>query len=129
VDGTADRWYRTGDRVAWHDGALVHLGRIDHQVKVRGHRIELGEIEAALRRLPGVRDTTVIAVPAADGEAELAAAVTGRECVPERLYAALGDHLPPYMLPRRIAVLDQLPLGANGKIDRPSLLIELGRTR
>ncbi|GIH17108.1 amino acid adenylation domain-containing protein [Rugosimonospora africana] len=127
--GTADHWYRTGDRVAWHDGVMVHLGRIDHQIKVRGHRIELGEIEAALRRLPGVRDATVVAVQAADGEPELAAAVTGRECLPERLYAALGEHLPPYMLPRRIAVLDQLPLNANGKVDRSSLLVELARSR
>ncbi|GAA5185404.1 D-alanine--poly(phosphoribitol) ligase [Rugosimonospora acidiphila] len=129
ADGTADHWYRTGDRVAWHDGVLVHLGRTDHQVKVRGHRIELGEVEAALRRLPGVRDAIVLAVPAAGGELELAAAVTGRECLPERLYAALGDDLPSYLLPRRITVLDQLPLNANGKIDRSSLRVELARSR
>ena len=124
-----DHWYRTGDRVAWQNGVMVHLGRIDHQVKIRGHRIELGEIEAALRQLPGVRDATVLAVAAADGEPELAAAVTGGECVSEQLYAALGDRLPPYMLPRWITVLDQLPLNPNGKIDRRSLLTELGRTR
>ncbi|GAA4505901.1 D-alanine--poly(phosphoribitol) ligase [Actinoallomurus oryzae] len=122
-----EAWYRTGDRVTWQDGVMVHLGRIDHQVKIRGHRIELGEIEAALRQLPGVRDATVLTVPTAGGEPELAAAVTGGGCVPERLYAALCDRLPPYMLPRRISVLGELPLNANGKLDRRSLLIELGR--
>lgn len=128
TDGAGD-WYRTGDRVTWQDGVLVHQGRIDHQVKIRGHRIELGEIEAVLRRLPGVRDATVLAVPAEGGEPELVAAVTGSACVPERLYAALGHHVPPYMLPRRITVLDQMPLNDNGKIDRRSLLTALGRTR
>ncbi|MGW7047723.1 amino acid adenylation domain-containing protein [Streptomyces avermitilis] len=126
---TDRHWYRTGDRVAMRDGHLVHLGRTDHQVKIRGHRIELGEIEAMLRHLPGVRDAIVLAVPAPDGEPELEAAVSGTGCVPDRLYSALGDRLPPYMLPRRIAVLDQLPLNPNGKIDRQALLAELGRSR
>jgi amino acid adenylation domain-containing protein len=122
-------WYRTGDRVTWQDGVMIHLGRIDHQVKIRGHRIELGEIETVLRQLPGVRDATVLAAPADDGEPELVAAVTGSERDPEWLYSALGDRLPPYMLPRHITVLDELPLNLNGKLDRRSLLIELGRTR
>ncbi|MEU0835322.1 amino acid adenylation domain-containing protein [Streptomyces sp. NPDC005969] len=124
---TVQHWYRTGDRVAMHDGHLVHLGRTDHQVKIRGHRIELGEIEAMLREQPGVRDAIVLTVPAADGEPELEAAVTGTDCTDQQLYAALGDRLPPYMFPRRIAVIDQLPLNPNGKIDRRALLTELGR--
>ncbi|MFD7898863.1 hypothetical protein [Streptomyces sp. NPDC059743] len=49
--------YRTGDRVRWHDGELVFLGRLDHQVKISGYRIELGEIEYALRWHPGARET------------------------------------------------------------------------
>jgi amino acid adenylation domain-containing protein len=126
----ADRhWYRTGDRVTVRDGHLVHLGRTDHQVKIRGHRIELGEIEAALRQQPGVRDAIAVTVPAADGEPELLAAVSGSGCDPDRLYAALGGRLPPYMMPRRIAALDRLPLNANGKIDRRALLAELGHAR
>ena len=107
--------------MAWQDGVLVFLGRTDHQVKIRGHRIELGEVEAVLRKLPGVRDAAVLAVPAED-HPELAAAVSGAACVPEQLYSALADRLPQYMLPRRIAVLDQLPLNANGKVDRRALL-------
>ncbi|MFD5078641.1 amino acid adenylation domain-containing protein [Streptomyces sp. NPDC058371] len=126
---TDQHWYRTGDRVALRDGRLIHLGRTDQQVKIRGHRIELGEIEAMLREQAGVRDAIVLAMPAADGEPELRAAVSGTGCVSERLYSALGDRLPPYMLPRRISVLDQLPLNPNGKIDRRALLTELDRSR
>ncbi|GAB7064849.1 D-alanine--poly(phosphoribitol) ligase [Streptomyces mexicanus] len=121
-------WYRTGDRVTVHDGLLVHLGRTDHQVKIRGHRIELGEIEAALRALPGVRDAVVVTEPAADGEVELRAAVGGTGPA-EALYTALGERLPPYMMPARITVLDQLPLNPNGKLDRRALLTELERPR
>ncbi|HEY8984468.1 MAG TPA: amino acid adenylation domain-containing protein [Streptomyces sp.] len=119
-------WYRTGDRVTRQEGVLVHLGRTDHQVKIRGHRIELGEIEAALRRQEGVRDAAVITAVAADGEPELLAAVSGA-AGPDALYEAVGGELPPYMMPRRITVLDELPLNANGKIDRRTLLAVLGR--
>lgn len=124
---TDQHWYRTGDRATMHDGYLVHLGRTDHQVKIRGHRIELGEIESMLREQPGVRDAIVLAVHAPDGEPELEAAVSGAECAIDELYAALGDRLPPYMLPRRIVILEELPLNPNGKIDRHALLTELGR--
>ncbi|MET8979532.1 amino acid adenylation domain-containing protein [Streptomyces sp. NPDC004539] len=123
----AGHWYRTGDRVARQGGVLVHLGRTDQQVKIRGHRIELGEIEAALRRQEGVRDAAVIAADAADGEPELLAAVSGTTPAPDALYEAVGGELPPYMMPRRITVLDALPLNANGKIDRRALLAVLGR--
>lgn len=125
---TDQHWYRTGDRATMHDGHLVHLGRTDHQVKIRGHRIELGEIEAMLREQPGVRDAIVLAVHAFDGEPELEAAVSGAECATPQLFSALGDRLPPYMLPRRIVILEELPLNPNGKIDRRALLTELGRS-
>ncbi|GGZ26572.1 amino acid adenylation domain-containing protein [Streptomyces poonensis] len=125
---TEKHWYRTGDRVALHEGQLVHLGRTDHQVKIRGHRIELGEIEAMLREQESVRDAVVLAVPASDGEPELQAVVSGAGCAPDRIFAGLGDRLPPYMLPRRISVRDTLPLNANGKIDRRALLTELTRS-
>lgn len=123
------QWYRTGDHVALQDGRLIHLGRTDHQVKIRGHRIELGEIEAMLREQEGVRDAIVLTVPASDGEPELQAVVSGPGCDPDWLFAGLGDRLPPYMLPRRISVLDVLPLNPNGKIDRRALLTELSRSR
>jgi non-ribosomal peptide synthetase component F len=119
-------WYRTGDRVTEQDGSLVHLGRIDYQVKLRGHRIEPGEIEGRLREQAGVRDAVAVAVDGPDGEKRLEAAVTGTDCDTERLLSALAASLPRYMIPRRIAVLDELPLNRNGKIDRPVLAHTLG---
>lgn len=125
----ADHWYRTGDLVAWQDGALIHLGRTDFQVKIRGFRIELGEIESVMRQLPGVRDVAVLVVPADNGDRELAAAVGSGDCEPEQLNSALKERLPSYMLPRRITVMDRLPLNINGKVDRPALLAHFGHDR
>ncbi|MEW9555555.1 amino acid adenylation domain-containing protein [Nonomuraea sp. NPDC050783] len=111
-------WYRTGDRVAWRDGLLVHLGRLDQQVKISGHRVELGEVEAALRGRPGVHEAVVLAVPDADGEPRLAAACTGTGLDPAALARGVAEVLPGYMVPRSITLLDALPLNANGKVDR-----------
>jgi len=118
-------WYRTGDRVTWQDGRLVHLGRLDQQVKVRGYRVELGEIEAALRELPGVRDALVVAVPGADGESDLEAVCTGSAAQPQELLAALRLRLPAYMVPRGISRYEELPLNANGKVDRKTVAAEI----
>ncbi|MGW5650287.1 amino acid adenylation domain-containing protein [Streptomyces humi] len=115
---TADHWYRTGDRVARQDGLLVHLGRMDQQVKVRGYRIELGEIEALLRERPGVRDAIVIAVPDPLGDLYLEAICTGPDPRPEQLLSDLRSRVPEYMVPRDVTVFDELPLNVNGKIDR-----------
>jgi amino acid adenylation domain-containing protein len=122
-DGTApltrDHWYRTGDRVRRENGALVHLGRLDHQVKLRGHRIELGEIDAALARHPAVRDAVAV-VQEHDSDAELVAYYTGETIAQGDLTAFLRARLPVYMLPRRFTHLPELPLNANGKVDRTS---------
>ncbi len=122
---TDDLWYRTGDRVAWLDGQLVHLGRLDQQVKVHGHRVELEEIEATLRELPGVRDALVVALPEAAGAWALEAVCTGSELAPHRLLTALRLRLPHYMVPRGITAYDVLPLNANGKVDRKSVTAEI----
>jgi natural product biosynthesis luciferase-like monooxygenase protein len=72
--GPQSRLYRTGDLGQWlPDGTLAHLGRLDHQVKIRGHRIEPGEIEAALNRHPSVRQSAVVAGPDAAGAQRLIA--------------------------------------------------------
>ncbi|MEO3749320.1 amino acid adenylation domain-containing protein [Streptomyces sp. B6B3] len=126
---TERHWYRTGDRVVVQDGQFVHMGRVDHQVKIRGYRIELGEIEALLREQDGVRDAVVLAVDGRDGEKDLEAAVSGNGCDTEPMYTALSSRLPSYMVPRRITVFDQLPLNANGKIDRRALAGALRSTR
>ncbi|MGW7545603.1 amino acid adenylation domain-containing protein [Streptomyces sp. NPDC054770] len=114
-------WYRTGDRVRVADGGLLHVGRLDQQVKVHGYRVELGEIETALRRGPGVRDAVVVAVPGPGGQTLLEAACTGDGVDTAGLLAALRARLPAYMVPRSVTVLPGLPLNANGKTDRGTL--------
>lgn len=120
-DGTApltrDLWYRTGDRVRRENGALVHLGRLDHQVKLRGHRIELGEVDAALARHPAVRDAVAV-VQEHESDAELVAYYTGEAISQSDLTVFLRARLPVYMIPRRFTHLQKLPLNANGKVDR-----------
>jgi len=122
---TDEHWYRTGDRVRHLDGQLVHLGRLDHQVQVRGYRVELGEIEAVLRDQPGVHEAVVLAVPGAGGEVELEAVCTGDSLDTAERLDALRSRLPSYMVPRGITFVDKLPLNPNGKIDRKVLLARL----
>ncbi|MDT0137331.1 amino acid adenylation domain-containing protein [Acidovorax sp. PRC11] len=118
------RLYRTGDLVRWReDGALEYLGRLDHQVKIRGQRIELGEIEARLLACPGVREAVAVAVPTPAGMA-LAAYCSphaGADLGGDALRARLAGELPEAMVPVRIAVLPTLPLSPNGKVDRKAL--------
>ncbi|MBW8727337.1 MAG: amino acid adenylation domain-containing protein, partial [Inquilinus limosus] len=115
---SGSRMYRSGDLVRRRgDGAIEYLGRLDHQVKLRGLRIELGEIEAGLRSYPGVRDAVVVL---RDGR--LIGYVAGGAQPDE---AELKQHLsalvPEYMVPSRIVGLDALPISANGKLDRKAL--------
>jgi amino acid adenylation domain-containing protein len=121
-----ERLYRTGD-LARHlpSGEVEYLGRIDHQVKVRGHRIELGEVEAALRRQRGVGEAVVVAREEAGGERRLVAYVVGEGggAAPPwvELQARLAEELPPYMVPAAWVELERLPLTPNGKVDRKAL--------
>lgn len=117
------RMYRTGDRVRLNaDGQLEFLGRVDQQVKIRGHRIELGEIEAALGRCPGVEDGVVIAREDEPGDRRLVAYVVASEpLAPEALRSQLRDVLPEYMLPAAFVQLQKLPVTPHGKIDRAAL--------
>jgi amino acid adenylation domain-containing protein len=126
--GPGSRLYKTGDLARWMpDGAVDFLGRIDNQVKVRGLRIELGEIEAALAAHPAVREAVVLARSGgmAVGDVNLVAYVTVREGVEVpalgELRGALSRHLPEYMLPAALVVLDAMPLSPNGKADRKVL--------
>ena len=114
------RLYRTGDLARWRaDGALDYLGRIDHQVKIRGQRLELGEIEARLRAHPAVEDAVVVA-RAGEGGLQLVGYVTGAAASDE-LRAWLREALPDYMVPAQVLVLEAMPLSANGKLDRKAL--------
>jgi amino acid adenylation domain-containing protein/non-ribosomal peptide synthase protein (TIGR01720 family) len=120
-----DRLYRSGDLALYRaDGTIEFRGRLDHQVKVRGHRIELGEIEAHLARHPEVREAAVVAAEEEGGGTQLIAYVVPRHAEPPRpadLRAALLQALPEAMVPAAFAVLDALPLNPHGKIDRRRL--------
>jgi amino acid adenylation domain-containing protein len=119
------KMYRTGDRVRQlPNGAIEFLGRADDQVKIRGFRIELGEIEAVLGEHSGVRQAVVLAREQENGEQRLVAYVVARtRPAPNR--ETLSQHLlrklPDYMVPAAWVVLEELPLNANGKVDRQAL--------
>jgi len=118
------RLYRTGDLGRLRsDGRLEILGRLDHQVKVRGFRIEPGEIEAVLARHPGVRQAVVTARDLGAGDRRLAAWLVPRGEAPAavELRAFLREHLPEYMVPSHFVALAELPLTPNGKVDRRAL--------
>ena len=119
------RMYRTGDRAQWRtDGTIEYLGRLDHQVKIRGHRIELGEIESVLGSHPALEACVVVAQQNDTGEKLLAAFVVAREAAElsvGALRAWLGEKLPDYMIPSRFAAVLALPLNPNGKVDRKAL--------
>ncbi|MEU3457526.1 non-ribosomal peptide synthetase [Micromonospora sp. NPDC006766] len=114
------RRYRSGDRGRLRpDGELEHLGRLDGQVKIRGHRIELGEVRAALLDQPGVAGAAVV-LRRHDDDTFLAAYVVG-PADPAQLGRALADRLPAHYLPRTITPIDQLPVTVNGKLDIENL--------
>jgi amino acid adenylation domain-containing protein len=123
---TTARVYRTGDRARWlPDGELEFLGRIDHQVKVRGVRIELGEIETVLREHPSVSHACVVATTHPTAGTMLAGFVELQDgvatTVPD-LRAFLAGRLPNQMVPARLVLRASLPLAPSGKIDRRALM-------
>ncbi|RBL90507.1 non-ribosomal peptide synthetase [Chitinophaga flava] len=117
------RLYRTGDLGYWlPDGNIAYLGRMDEQVKIRGHRIELGEIENALQRYPGIDAAAVTVVQDKQGEKVLAAYIAGNGLEDiQPIHHYLKGLLPVYMLPAHYIPLAALPLTANGKLDRRAL--------
>lgn len=122
VDHDGTRWYRSGDLARyWPDGVLEFLGRADHQVKIGGHRIELGEVESALEDDPAVLHAVacVLDTPVR----RLAAAVSAPTGAPDpdQVRRRAAERLPAHMVPERVLVLRDLPLTANGKLDRQAV--------
>jgi amino acid adenylation domain-containing protein/thioester reductase-like protein len=122
------RMYRTGDRARFrHDGRIEYLGRVDWQIKIRGHRLEPEEIEAAIRSVPGVRDAAVAASKQTDGDARLVGYVVPDDkddkqaSSAESIRAELDHMLPAYMIPSLFVFMEALPVGPNGKLDRRRL--------
>ena len=118
-----ERLYRTGDLARFRpSGEIDFLGRLDHQVKIRGQRIELGEIESALASLPGVREAAVLVHEASPGDRRLVAFVAAGDEVSESgLIESLRRRLSDAMVPRTFVRLERLPANANGKVDRKAL--------
>ncbi|MFL6604095.1 MAG: amino acid adenylation domain-containing protein [Steroidobacteraceae bacterium] len=121
----AGRMYRTGDLAKWlPNGQLQVLGRMDHQIKLRGFRIEIGEIETVLMRKGGLAATAVILREDNPGAPRLTAYYVeeaGQSRSEEQLQAALADDLPDYMIPTAWVKLERLPVSPNGKLDRGAL--------
>ncbi|HEX3643951.1 MAG TPA: amino acid adenylation domain-containing protein, partial [Ktedonobacteraceae bacterium] len=119
------RLYRTGDFARYQlDGTIEFLGRLDQQVKLRGYRIELGEIKAILAQHPAIQDCMVVLREDVPEEKRLVAYLVLKQTrrVPiEDLRSYLQDHLPSYMIPSALVMLDALPLTPNGKVDRRAL--------
>jgi amino acid adenylation domain-containing protein len=115
--------YRTGDLARFlPDGCIEYLGRLDHQVKVRGFRLELGEIEAVLSEHPAVRAAAVVDRLEPAGTKYLAAyVVADRDFTVKALRSYLLKELPEYMVPTLFYKVTQMPLTAGGKIDRKAL--------
>lgn len=115
--------YRTGDRVRrQRDGSLVFLGRIDRQVKIRGHRVEPGEIEARLNEHPGVVQAAVVVLGNGEDRELVANVVTSDPPPTEaQLRAHLRSFLPEALLPRRIHSRPMLPFMPSGKVDYAAL--------
>ncbi|WP_442966191.1 condensation domain-containing protein, partial [Pseudomonas sp. Root401] len=113
---TGDRLYRTGDRCRFlADGNIEYLGRLDHQVKLRGQRIELGEIDSALLNLPAITGACTLVID------NRLVAFYSSSTAQSDLDTQLAAELPAYMVPAVWVQIPALPLSTNGKIDRKAL--------
>jgi D-alanine--poly(phosphoribitol) ligase subunit 1 len=121
IDG--QRWYRSGDVVFRDAGGLYHfLTRIDNQVKVRGYRVELGEIEAHLREVCSSNTVAAVPWPVRLGSASgIVAFVSGTERSAVEIQQVMRNRLPAQSVPNQVRIVDRLPVGLTGKIDRKAL--------
>ncbi len=127
--GSSTLLYRTGDLGRFSsDGNLEFIGRVDHQVKLRGFRIDLGDIESNLRQHREVKEAVVLSKAFSDQDQRLVAFVVprhhggSRDQTGSQLRSFLKERLPEYMVPSDVIVLEEMPLSPNGKTDRNALL-------
>jgi non-ribosomal peptide synthetase component F len=122
------RMFRTGDNTRWlPDGNIEFLGRLDHQVKIRGCRVELGEVERILQQHPAVKDAAAVSRHDEKHGAHLIAYFTTKQSLApgsNSLRGFLSEKLPGYMIPSNFVHLSSLPLTSNGKLDRQALLAQ-----
>jgi D-alanine--poly(phosphoribitol) ligase subunit 1 len=112
-------YYRSGDRVREDErGWLWFHGRVDNQVKIRGHRIELEEIDLAVQSVPDVRRAVAVVLAGTDGDEIAVAYVADREVPAEEIVACCKQKLPAYMRPAQVVQFGEMPRNANGKVDR-----------
>ena len=110
------------------DGNLEFIGRVDHQVKLRGFRIDLGDIESNLRQHKEVKEAVVLSKNFSDQDQRLVAFVVprhhggSRDQTGSQLRSFLKERLPEYMVPNDVVMIEEMPLNPNGKIDRNVLL-------
>ena len=126
--GSSTRLYRTGDLGKFSsDENLEFIGRVDHQVKLRGFRIDLGDIESNLRQHKEVKEAVVLSKDFSDQDQRLVAFVVprhpggSRDQTGSQLRSFLKERLPEYMVPNDVVILEEMPLSPNGKIDRNAL--------
>ncbi|MDQ0273986.1 non-ribosomal peptide synthetase component F/acyl carrier protein, partial [Cytobacillus purgationiresistens] len=124
--GPNNMMYRTGDLARWlPDGHIEYAGRMDQQVKMRGYRIELQEIEAQLEKMTSIREAAVALHKDSTGDDYLCGYLVWGNCQAaislETIKAQLLTKLPGYMVPTQFLMLEELPLTANGKLDRKAL--------
>jgi len=114
--------YKTGDMGKFTEkGEIIHLGRIDHQIKIRGLRIELGEIENHILEYPNIKKVVVVKGTIQDREYIVAYYVSTKKILINELRNFLLDLMPKYMLPTYFIPLDDLPYNNNGKVDKKAL--------
>lgn len=130
--GHTQIYYRTGDRVRRPQGdlPLVYLGRVDHQIKIRGHRVELSEIEHVLRTIAEVDTVVALGWPmTASGADGITAFLDPCGMDVPTLRARAAERLPDYMVPREIRLMASFPRNSSGKVDRGCLIRMLEETK
>lgn len=124
LNGKPVRGYRTGDKGYLKENLLYYNGRLDFQIKLNGYRIELEDIECNMRKLDCIENAVIVPIVNNEKLQYLAAAVSlqdNNEIGVFEIKEKLREHLPEYMIPRKIKIVDKIPMNLNGKADRKSI--------